>query len=51
MILTGSSSITRDKWFMRKRNRILVLPVVMLAAVIVFWILRGPAGPGRDILL
>ncbi len=34
---------------MRKRNRILVLPVVMLAAVIVLWILHGPAGPDRDI--
>ena len=33
---------------MKKRNRIMLLPVIILTAVIVFLIIRGPAGSGRD---
>ena len=37
----------RDKLFMKKRNRIMLLTVMILAAVIVFLIIRL-AGSGRD---
>ena len=37
-----------DKLFMKKRDRIILLTVMILAVVIVFLIILGPAGSGRD---
>ena len=40
--------MTGDKLLMKKRNRIMLLSGMILAAAAVFLIMRGPAGSGRN---